>query len=238
MFLSNPYLVPPAHFNEVTDHFRTISVGGQGAVWGITHDNKVWTWNGFSWHQINGVSLTSISVGADGAACGVNSNGDVVVWDPWNVRFRTLPDAPKLKRVSVGNATKIWGLGIDNTVYKYRGGSRWKPRGITKMQSVSVGADGTVWALDQEGNPHRWVSDVNSWLRIDAPVKLRQITVGGAKSVWGVDHSAQLYKWTGTQWQATELKFGHVSAAADGTVLGILNSEGVKLKVEGLSKDK
>jgi hypothetical protein len=74
-------------------------------------------------------------------------------------------------KVSVGNSGKIWGVSLRNEVFKYSPHG-WKKRGELSMKHVSVGADGSVWAIENQTNSiYRWLSKTNEWYKVSAPLR-------------------------------------------------------------------
>ena len=187
---------------------------------------QVFKWTGFEWRKIEGERLDYISVGSDGECWGVLDN-KVYRYDPWRMTF-VEKAAPRMRAVSVGTGRKIWGVGEDLQVWKFRGGNRWKKRGDIKMQQISVGADGHAWAIEH-GHPdhvYRWRSFENVWERVPSSLRLKHISVGSRGSVWGVsEETGMLHRWDteAMTWIPTNLDskmvLGKVSASSEGTVI-------------------
>ena len=92
--------------------------------------------------------------------------------------------------------------------------------------SVSVAADGTVWALQPNDTIWRWNGS-----KLDAVAgSLRWISVGSASNVWGVNSSGLVYKLNAATggWETPTVlsgTFKGVATASDGTTL-LLRSDG------------
>jgi len=219
---------PPPAFARDGRRMEKIAIGGQGNVWGLKTNHEVMKWTGFEWKKI-GTSLDYISVGADGAAWGVKAT-KIYCWDPWYSKFNVV-DGPELKKVSVGNAGKVWGISGDSDVFKFsRKG--WKKRGDKKMKHISVGADGSVWAIENETNfVYSWMSRENEWKQM--PGQMKHISVGGQNVVWGVNADNELYHWIeqANKWVfvSENQRMKSVSVAADGTVLGLQDKTKTRL---------
>lgn len=227
---------PPKDFTQGLKKLNRIAVGGQGSVWGLDNEGNVWKWTGFEWKNIM-QKLDYLSVGADGAAYGVK-DCNIMKFDPWHNRFELLPDVPKARKISVGNQDKVWTIGLDGRPFKIIKGKSFKYRGSNEitMKHISVGADGTVWAIERDTrNIYRWSSDANNWEPI--PGVMRVVSVGGKNSVWGVGLDEKLYVWqeSSKEWEAkgtvpfasiqqsaTGERGASLSVAADGTVIGTL----------------
>ena len=142
-----------------------------------------------------------ISVGADGAVCGVKNNTAVRL-NPWNMEFYPLPDSPKLNVISVGHAAKIWGVGTNGYPYKYRIDGRWKPRGTRKIYRLSVGADGGVWAIEENSNNIlQWQSEANDWKVMNPPEGLSKpklVSTASKTRVMIIDNSHKAWSYVQT----------------------------------------
>lgn len=89
------------------------------------------------------------------------------------------------------------------------------------LKWVSVGADGTVWGVNENDDIFRRTGD--TWTQI--PGKLKQISVGNADNVWGVNSNDYIYRRTGDTWTNIPGKLKNVSVGADGTVWGVNSAD-------------
>jgi hypothetical protein len=90
-------------------------------------------------------------------------------------------------------------------------GNRWVdgqpplPNGAIATQ-VSVGNDGTVWALDNAGN--LYVKNGLSWSLLSASASTfyaRQPPSGSAGDCWTIDYAGELLVSNGTEWDVVQL---------------------------------
>lgn len=93
------------------------------------------------------------------------------------------------------------------------------------LSSVSVGADGSIWGLNSNGNIFTFNLQTQSWTQV--PGALTEIAVGSANSVWGLNSAGQVYRWdAGTPgWDVIPGNLSHIAIGADGDFWGI-NSAG------------
>lgn len=130
--------------------------------------------------------------------CGVR-NGIGLKLNPWTMQFHPIIDSPQLRAISVGHSAKIWGVGESGFPYKYRIDGRWKQRGTRKIKHISVGADGGVWAIEENTfNVLRWHSEKNDWELIDPPPECgipKRIYTTSKRSVMITDHNGKPWKW-------------------------------------------
>ncbi len=102
---------------------KEISVKNTNEIWGIGGDNDLWCWTStgkWAWKGTPpGKTLLKVSVGSDGAIYCVDSSNAMV-------RYNNGWDYSKgggLKEISVKSASEIWGIGLDDQVWRYTGGS-------------------------------------------------------------------------------------------------------------------
>lgn len=107
-------------------------------------------------------------------------------------------------------------------------------------RQVSVGEDGTTWALGTNfrygRNFHIYRKNAcgGTWNLV--PGGIVQITVGNTDIVWGVNVDEQIFRWNPSvsQWAGpVGSGFSHVSAASDGTVWAVRARDGVAFTWNG-----
>jgi virginiamycin B lyase len=118
------------------------------------------------------------------------------------------------------SVTYRWGVNVNNQTFR-RGAGGWEYLPGPAMTQVSIGADGTVWGLENTlNNVRRW--NGSGWEVI--PGQLKQISVGSAQNIWGVNNANQIFRRVGDGWQRMPGALTQVSAAADGTVWGVTDA--------------
>eukprot|EP01116_Phalansterium_solitarium_P006586 TRINITY_DN18915_c0_g1_i1.p2 TRINITY_DN18915_c0_g1~~TRINITY_DN18915_c0_g1_i1.p2 ORF type:complete len:183 (-),score=23.96 TRINITY_DN18915_c0_g1_i1:76-624(-) len=118
--------------------------------------------------------------------------------------------------ISAGHELRVWAVTQDHKVLKYRGLGRWKLRDPSiPMVRVSVGADGAVFGLGEDGRVFEWGGMENRWRPLPTPVPFKQISVGTSNSVWAVTENHQLYRWQTAKWQCVAEGVFDISAAGD-----------------------
>ena len=128
----------------------------------------------------------------------------------------------KLKHVSVGSANTVWGVNINDDIYRWNG-SGWVYIG-GKLKQISVAADGTVWGVNSADTIYRRTGS-NTWENI--PGKLKYVSVGDANTVWGVNANDYIYRWTGSGWENIAGGLKQIEVAADGTVWGVNSGDAI-----------
>lgn len=96
------------------------------------------------------------------------------------------------KTVAVGNAANVVVANAGGQLWKFDGMASWQPIAAPFLAAdVSVGADGTLYAVDQADGVHRFEPMLGQWTTI--PGQLVQISVHNAQTVVGVNRAGQVY---------------------------------------------
>jgi hypothetical protein len=99
-------------WTNVPGVLKHVSVGTNGQVWGVSDDQKVWTFINNKYYKVKGVYLNQIDVGTD-SIWGVQANGDVYTKTNKNYDPNWVQIPGKLKYVSSDNENVV-GLGMAN----------------------------------------------------------------------------------------------------------------------------
>ncbi len=140
----------------------------------------------------------------------------------------------KLKNVSVGNASNIWGVDSSNKVFR-KSGNLWQhmSNAPSNMDHVSVGSDGAVWGVTTNNKVYQFLNGIWS-LKSGL---FRQISVGKSNHVWGVNTSNQVFKRNGNSWQLianAPFNIDHVSVGNDGVVWGVTSNNKIYRFLNGI----
>lgn len=106
---------------------------------------------------------------------------------------------------------------------------------MAKVKGVSVGGDGTVWAVDEAGNIYK--REGNAWKR-NTHGMAAEVAVGGDMSVWCRNDAGEVFKLGGTGfdgfWEKDGVASGvtSISAGPDGTVW-VANKKGQAVMKDG-----
>ena len=131
-----------------------------------------------------------------------------------NYKWQQVPG--KLKQISVGSASQIWGVNKNDEIFQYVNNQWQKISG--GLKHVSVAADGTVWGVNAGDLIHQYLGN-NQWKQISGGLK--QISVGSASQIWGVNKNDEIFRYVNNQWEKISGGLKYVSVAADGTVWGV-----------------
>ncbi|MDN5859153.1 MAG: hypothetical protein L0H84_11070, partial [Pseudonocardia sp.] len=163
-------------------------------------------------------------------------------WDAWQplpgpapMSWRPLPAPIPLAQAPAGSAGNLWTVGTDGTPRHADASDTWIALplpGGAGAASVSVTADGSVWAAGVAGACYRWAGQ---WQQVSA-VDLARAPVGDARMLWAPGRSGELRRSADgghTWWVDT----GHpgcvvgLAAAADGTVWAVDTGGGAAVEV-------
>lgn len=89
------------------------------------------------------------------------------------------------------------------------------------LTQVAVGADGSVWGINEFEQIYTWDSSTGSWTNI--PGSLANIAVGSSGAVWGVNYQHHVYEWDSahSQWLQIPGLLTQIAVGADGDVWGL-----------------
>ncbi|MGA9996994.1 MAG: tectonin domain-containing protein [Pyrinomonadaceae bacterium] len=242
-----------------------IAVADSNTVWAVGTDQQLWQNQTGRWSQqvslpggatplgVNERTNTymPVSVGTDGAVWVVDGGGNLYQYDSNKDQWQPVAGPPHLTQAPVGSAGNLWAItGQDyGSQIMHQSGESWQTTqwpGETPAQ-VCVGADGSVWAIGQQGNLYEYVNQ--QWQQVAGAPSLSMIAVGAANNIWGLTGSGQSLlavhydggKWetlpfrpaTVTLWPAMPADITpQISVAIDGTVWSV-DQNGVAWKWTG-----
>jgi hypothetical protein len=145
-------------FQQVPGSLSQISVGADGAVWGLDSSQNIFTWDQSisQFVQIPG-ALTQIAVGNANAVWGINAQNLIFRWDAANQRWTYVPGS--LTQIAVGADGDVWGVNSDAQVWhydqqlqtwQYIGGGSSVGSGsfFGPISQITVGNDASVYVLN------------------------------------------------------------------------------------------
>lgn len=189
-----------------------ISVGADGAVWGVNAGQEIYRWTNGGWVQVGGL-LTQISVGNAQNIWGVSVGGGI--WRRDGDNWTLIPAPKRMNHVSAAADGSVWALDVDTGIWR-RNGDTWQAVGGLLTQ-VSVGNAQTIWGISQGGGVWRY-NGANGWDLM--PQLLSQVSVAPDGEVWGVQPDGQLVRWTGSAWAPLGRTFMQVSAGTPAATTG------------------
>ena len=197
-------------WERIAGSLKYVSVGADGAVWGVNYEDEIYRWNGSGWDQIAG-SLKQISVGNASNVWGVNSDDEIYrrSGNSWT------QVSGALKHVSVANDGTVWGVNDDDEIYRWNGSSWNQIAGSLKQ--ISVGNASNVWGVNSDDEIYR--RSGNSWTQVSGALK--HVSVANDGTVWGVNDDDEIYRWNGGAWDQVAGALKQISPGAAGLVWGV-----------------
>lgn len=177
--------------------------GGIGAAWVFTRDN-----NG-NWTQAGNKLVGTGSVYA--IPWGVSEGVSVALSADASTALVGGPNENNLTGA-------VWPFIRSSDVFS------WIPGSLTQ---VAVGADGSVWGINEFEQIYTWDASTSSWINI--PGSLAQIAVGSSGAVWGINYQQHIYEWDSaqSQWRQIPGLLKQIAVGADGDVWGLDAASGI-----------
>ncbi|KQP36590.1 RICIN domain-containing protein [Methylobacterium sp. Leaf100] len=177
-----------------------------------------------NWTEI-GVGASKIATAADGTTVTINrDNGTVWQYVADNV-WKQLPLA--MKDVAVVKANSIYGIGIDEKVYRYDG-TKWTLLEGANNVTIAAAADGTVVVVNR--NNEVWVKPTDdtqvNWRRL--PGTARKVVPMNGRSFWSIGLDNNVYRSDGVAgWVYVGNAVSDIAASADGSVSVVNRNNGI-----------
>jgi Tectonin domain len=252
----------PARFGELHEQGKPLPVraclriGGQfvrAMGGGTAPDAELWFWldpkappiRGWTKIVDDAKKFTRgrwVSAAADGETWVISDQGDAFRYLGPPGKFEPVAGpAEKLKQVSVADRLTVFAVGAaqpdgqNNKTYRYRAEPAWEEVPNAYFTQVSVAADGTAWAINQDRTRWRLKEYGQNWEMVDAAPFL-QIAAGSRSEAWAIAAADNaLSQYDGNTWQqvAGAPKAKDVSVAADGTVWCVRADDGAALRYLG-----
>ncbi len=213
-----------AGFTIVPGNLQQISVGADGAVWGLNSGGQIYRWNAAqeTWVPIPG-GLASISVGNALSVWGLNASSAIYRYDPGAQTWVQVPGS--LAQLAIGSDGDVWGINGAGQAYHYVGGGQvWQPVAGATLAQIAAGFDGAVWGIGSGGQLYRFNPELGSWEQIAGLAS--QVSVGADGAVWALN-AGQVYRFNSLT-QSFELISGQqltcITTASANNVWGITTS--------------
>ncbi len=175
---------PPSGFVLMPGNLRRISVGADGAVWGVNSGNLVYTYDAAiqNWVRVPG-NFAQIALGGDGSIWSLDADGNVYRWDPLLQNWRQV--IGNLATISVGADGDVWGLNSAQFIYHWDASIEDWILIPGALKQIAAGYDGAVWGVNSENQVYRFNPGIQAFVPV--PGTLTQISVGGDGVVWGLN---------------------------------------------------
>lgn len=160
-------------------------VGKPDSLWSIA-GGKLFTNQYGSWHEVyapfeSGDVPSRVSIGGDDSIWILCGNGSIYSYDPPSVTCKKLEHVPSdITSFGAVSARILYVLTIDSRESRVltNATGTWEeiPYPATPINNISVGGDGSLWALDDRGRSWLWFD--GAWVRQITPTDLSGVTGG------------------------------------------------------------
>jgi hypothetical protein len=185
-------------------------------------------------------ALISISMASDSTMWAVDANQQAL-HHTGNGNFGPVGDRA-MSKISVGSNAQDWGpwgwaqvWGVDSSgqavgLQPATSGSSWQnlDYGQIKLITIDGTADNTVWGIDRDNNPVRWIPSANSWewpggVGTPTSVKATQIAVGRRDFVCCINLDGRVQRWDymGIHWQPPLPALPPLSGGGDNPAISV-----------------
>ncbi len=148
---SLPCLAQSGSFELVPGSLSQISVGADGAVWGLDSSQRIFTYDSASGQfvQIPG-ALTQIAVGNANAVWGIDAQDLVFRWDSATQSWTYIPGS--LMQIAVAADGDVWGVNSDAQVWHYNQQAQsWDSVSgnfFGPISQIAAGNDGSIYLVN------------------------------------------------------------------------------------------
>ncbi|MCJ2048007.1 DUF1929 domain-containing protein [Methylobacterium sp. J-078] len=171
-----------------------------------------------AWKEI-GIEASRIATAADGTTVTVNRNDGKVWLYQADGAWRNLPG--QMKDVAVVKANSIYGIGLDDVVYRFDG-TQWTAIPSANNVTIAASADGTVVVVNRNGEIWAKATDdaQANWRRL--PGAARKVVAMSGRSFWAIGLDNNIYRSDGTgAWAYVGREALDLAAASDGGVVTV-----------------
>ena len=192
---------------------KQAEVAADGTIWGTSHDDRIWQWDGTRWNQIPG-GLRQVAVGGVEYVWGVNGAGNIYRYNATSGWVR-IPGG--LSNISVGSDGTVWGVNSSGNIYRFNGSS-WTqiPGGL---RQVSVGSADHVIGINGNNTLFKRVNE--TWSIIGQGFQNASIADDG--TIWATkpDRSVHVSADSGVSWTQVSGSLVNISAGSNSQVIGV-----------------
>jgi virginiamycin B lyase len=144
--VSLPSRAQVAGFGQIPGSLSQISVGADGAVWGVDSSQNIFTYDPIAgqFTQLPG-ALVQIALGNANTVWGINAQNLIFHWDPANQLWTYIPGA--LQKIAVGSDGDVWGINTQSQVWHYDQQQQTWQYVPETLSDIAVGSAGAVYGL-------------------------------------------------------------------------------------------
>jgi LysM repeat protein len=187
------------HKDEKGGRATAVAVGSKDHVWCVNNEGKAYEL-GSEWKQDTGAAdAKTISVDAEGTVWYGKKN-DQIYRRGEDKLFHQMEGGATV--VSIGGKDQTWCVNKDGEVFHWVGDTWKQDTGAKDAETISAGADGTVWYIDTPGTLRyrNNSSPVNTWTEGPDHGIAIAVAVGSKDLIWSVNAAGQVFHMVGGHW--------------------------------------
>ncbi|MEL6984393.1 MAG: tectonin domain-containing protein, partial [Actinomycetota bacterium] len=199
-------------WSNVSGTLRHVSVGSDGALWGINSGNSVYrrTANATSWqHMPDDLTLVQIDARDYNEAVAVDNNNQVYRFT--NGTWTRIPGS--LKHVSIGTDGSLWGIDSSEAIFRQAtNGSTWQ-QVAGSLKQVDARTFDEAAGVNRNNQIYRFVN--NRWVRLSGALK--HVSIGTDGALWGTNTNNNVYRRTANanSWQQMQAPVSNDGTSID-----------------------
>ncbi|MFA5074709.1 MAG: tectonin domain-containing protein, partial [Candidatus Babeliales bacterium] len=106
--------------------------------------------------------------------------------------FRQVQGA--LTQIALGSAPEIWGVNIENRVFRWSGSEWFQPKPDAILRQLTIGQYGCIWASGSDNSIWQLERSTNNWYRVDGLAK--KVVLDNYNMAWVIGQDNCLYRAT------------------------------------------
>ncbi len=197
-----------------------------------TRQNRVQVFSELlNWQPVNG-NARQIVISASGAVLALGREGEAWQWKARH-QWGRLPGT--FIRLALDQDNTPWGIVADGRILRYQG-SYWSEM-PGRASDIVGGADGSLWVVQDDGQPARWSARERLWQALPAAERLRRLAVGPDGGPWAIGASGGVLHLVGTNWEALpEVEAQEIAIGPGGSVM-VIDADKRLLRWDAAGKD-
>lgn len=195
-----------------------IAVAPDGKPWGVTAKGEVWRHDGSKWLLVRSIfTARDVAVACNGTVMAAASDESLYLYKPAQDVFeKVVPPrlddpAPKGKKLALDPAGRPWTIRDD---WVYRCDTQPCERQALRAKEIAIGPDGTLLAVDLDGNLQSFNARENRWDRSGIAGAVA-VAIGPGGKPWVVRNGTEV--WASALFDRREDKDDTTAAATQST---------------------
>jgi hypothetical protein len=212
-------------FKSFPGQMVRIAVAPDGKPWGVTAKGEVWRHDGSKWLLVRSIfTARDVAVACNGTVMAAASDESLYKYNVSTDAFeKVMPTrlddpAPKGKKLALDPAGRPWTIHDD---WVYRCDVQPCERQAQRAREIAIGPEGTLLAVDLDGNLQAFNARDNRWDRTGL-AGVVDVSVGPGGKPWIVRNGTEV--WASAMFNRKEDKDDQTAAATQSTPVNTTNA--------------